>query len=104
MLRYCSLKATRLAKLADVIGAISLDAYDGRIEPFHPSVHAVRPHPGQAVVAGHFRDCSRAAQLIKRRKEHVQDPYSFRCIPQVHGASAMPSPMWSGWWSANWNR
>jgi histidine ammonia-lyase len=82
-----TLKATRLAQLADIIGAISLDAFDGRIEPFHPSVHAVRPHPGQAVVAGHFRDLLKGSELIKRKKAHVQDPYSFRCIPQVHGAS-----------------
>ena len=81
------LKATRLAQLADVIGAISLEAYDGRIEPFHASVHAVRPHPGQAVVAGHYRDLLKGSDLIKRPKAHVQDPYSFRCIPQVHGAS-----------------
>jgi len=81
------LKATRLAQLADVIGAISLEAYDGRIEPFHASVHAVRPHPGQAVVAGHFRELLKGSDLIKRPKAHVQDPYSFRCIPQVHGAS-----------------
>ena len=82
-----TLKSTRLAQLADIIGAISLDAYDGRIEPFHPSVHAVRPHPGQAVVAGHFRELLKGSALVKRKKEHVQDPYSFRCIPQVHGAS-----------------
>lgn len=81
------LKATRLAQLADVIGAISLDAFDGRIEPFHASVHAVRPHPGQAVVAGHFRDLLKGSALIGREKAYVQDPYSFRCIPQVHGAS-----------------
>ncbi|MBK6832219.1 MAG: histidine ammonia-lyase [Flavobacteriales bacterium] len=82
-----TLKATRLAHLADVIAAMSLDAYDGRIEPFHASVHAVRPHPGQAVVAGHMRDLLKGSALIERKKEHVQDPYSFRCIPQVHGAS-----------------
>ena len=82
-----TLKATRLAHLADVIAAMSLDAYDGRIEPFHASVHAVRPHPGQAVVAGHMRDLVKGSALIERKKEHVQDPYSFRCIPQVHGAS-----------------
>lgn len=81
------LKATRLAQLADVIGAISLDAYDGRIEPFHASIHAVRPHPGQAVVAGRFRELLKGSGLIERKKAHVQDPYSFRCIPQVHGAS-----------------
>lgn len=82
-----TLKATRLAQLADIIGAISLDAYDGRIEPFHAAIHAVRPHPGQAVVAGHFRELLKGSALIKRKKAHVQDPYSFRCIPQVHGAS-----------------
>ena len=82
-----TLKATRLAQFADVIGALSLDAYDGRIEPFHPSVHAVRPHPGQAVVAGRMRDLLKGSELIDREKAHVQDPYSFRCIPQVHGAS-----------------
>ena len=82
-----TLKANRLAHLADVIAAMSLDAYDGRIEPFHPSVHAVRPHPGQAVVAGHMRELLKGSDLIARKKSHVQDPYSYRCIPQVHGAS-----------------
>jgi histidine ammonia-lyase len=82
-----SLKAARLADLADIIAAVSLDAYDGRIEPFHASVHAVRPHPGQAVVAGRMRDLLAGSALIARKKAHVQDPYSFRCIPQVHGAS-----------------
>jgi len=82
-----TLKAVRLAQLADVIAALSLDAFDGRMEPFHPSVHAVRPHPGQAVVAGHMRELLAGSKLIARKKAHVQDPYSFRCIPQVHGAS-----------------
>lgn len=82
-----ALKASRLADLADIIAAVSLEAYDGRIEPFHPSVHAVRPHPGQAAVAGRMRDLLAGSQLITRKKAHVQDPYSFRCIPQVHGAS-----------------
>ncbi|HQW87801.1 MAG TPA: aromatic amino acid ammonia-lyase, partial [Flavobacteriales bacterium] len=82
-----SLRMARLADLADLIAAVSLDAFDGRIEPFHASVHAVRPHPGQAVVAGRLRRLLEGSQLILRRKAHVQDPYSFRCIPQVHGAS-----------------
>lgn len=82
-----TLKATRLAQFADVIAAISLEAYDGRIEPFHPSVHAVRPHPGQAVVAGNIRALLAGSKLMAQPKKHVQDPYSFRCIPQVHGAS-----------------
>lgn len=82
-----TLKAERLAQVADVIAAMALDAYDGRSEPFHPSVHAVRPHPGQAAVAGHMRELLKDSQLLARPKKHVQDPYSFRCIPQVHGAS-----------------
>lgn len=81
------LKADRLARMADIIGALSLDAFDGRTEPFHPSVHAVRPHPGQAVVAANLRDLLKGSALAKRKKIHVQDPYSFRCMPQVHGAS-----------------
>jgi histidine ammonia-lyase len=82
-----TLKAMRLAHVADIIAAVSLDAYDGRMEPFHPSVHAVRPHPGQAHVAGHIRELLDGSALMAREKHHVQDPYSFRCIPQVHGAS-----------------
>ena len=82
-----TLKAMRLAHVADIIAAVSLDAYDGRMEPFHPSVHAVRPHPGQAQVAGHIRELLEGSALMAREKHHVQDPYSFRCIPQVHGAS-----------------
>ncbi len=82
-----TLKMARLADLADLIAAMSLDAFDGRMEPFHPSVHAVRPHPGQAVVAARMRRLLEGSGLAGRRKHHVQDPYSFRCIPQVHGAS-----------------
>jgi histidine ammonia-lyase len=82
-----TLKADRLARLADHIAALSLDAFDGRIEPFHASVHAVRPHPGQAVTAANIRELLKGSKLIGRAKTHVQDPYSFRCIPQVHGAS-----------------
>ncbi len=81
------LKCQRLAVLADVIAACSLDAYDARPEPFHPAVHAVRPHPGQALVAAHVRDLLAGSAIAEGEKEHVQDPYSFRCIPQVHGAS-----------------
>lgn len=82
-----TLRSVRLAQWADVLGALSLEAFDGRMEPFHPSVHAVRPHPGQAVVAGHIRTLLKGSRLQARPKTHVQDPYSFRCIPQVHGAT-----------------
>lgn len=84
---YGLLKAFRIIKLADVIGAVSLEAFDGRIEPFHPNLHNVRPHNGQIETAANFRELLKGSELISRYKEHVQDPYSFRCIPQVHGAS-----------------
>jgi len=83
----CVLHAKRLAKLANIIGALSLDVYDGRIEPFQDIVHRIRPQKGQSSVAIHLREILNGSELIQRPKEHVQDPYSFRCIPQVHGAS-----------------
>lgn len=84
---WCLLKVMRLAEWADVIGAISLEGFDGRIEPFDNLIHQVRPHNGQIQVAAAFRNRLKGSELIKRKKAHVQDPYSFRCIPQVHGAS-----------------
>ncbi len=84
---WCVMQSFNLARLADIIGATSLDAYDGRIEPFDPLLHQVRAHNGQQEVAAHMNELLKGSQLIKRKKEHVQDPYSFRCIPQVHGAS-----------------
>ncbi|MDR2361497.1 MAG: histidine ammonia-lyase [Prevotellaceae bacterium] len=76
----------RLLRLADVIGALSLEAFDGRIEPFDSRLHDIRPHRGQAETARAFRRLLKGSELIGRQKKHVQDPYSFRCIPQVHGA------------------
>lgn len=70
----------------DLIGAISLEAYDGRIEPFFDCIQQVRPHKGQIETAERFRTILEGSEIIKREKAHVQDPYSFRCIPQVHGA------------------
>ena len=84
---YNLLQAFQLASLADFISAISLDSYDGRIEPFDKLIHKIRPHTGQIDVAENVRNILKGSQLIRRKKEHVQDPYSFRCIPQVHGAS-----------------
>lgn len=81
------IKAEELSKAADFIGAISLDAYDGRIEPFTEAVHLVRPHNGQLATAANIRKLMEGSEIIKQPKKHVQDPYSFRCMPQVHGAS-----------------
>jgi histidine ammonia-lyase len=81
------LKIFRLSELADIIAAISLDAFDGRIEPFMDELHQIRPHKGQIQTAERFRMLLSDSELMNGYKEHVQDPYSFRCIPQVHGAS-----------------
>lgn len=81
------INAERLSAWADKIGAMSLDAFDGRIEPFCPQVHKVRPHKGQIDTAKAIKDLLEGSEIIRQTKSHVQDPYSFRCIPQVHGAA-----------------
>jgi histidine ammonia-lyase len=80
------LHSHQLMHAADVIGSLSLDAFDGRIEPFHELIQQVRPHKGQISTAANFRTVLRESEIINQQKQHVQDPYSFRCIPQVHGA------------------
>ena len=84
---HCLLAARRLAILADTVAAISFDAFGCRVGPFDDKIHALRPHKGQVEVAGHMRKLLSGSALMKKKKVHVQDPYSFRCIPQVHGAS-----------------
>ncbi len=84
---WCAVHAHRLVRLANIIGALSLDAFDGRPEPFADLVHAIRPHPGQLAVARDVMEKLNGSELIAGTRKHVQDPYSFRCIPQVHGAS-----------------
>lgn len=81
------IRLSKLSRLADLIGAVSLEGFDGRISPFHPNIHQIRPHNGQISTAKRYRDLLEGSELINRHKKHVQDPYSFRCIPQVHGAS-----------------
>ncbi|MFG6385956.1 MAG: histidine ammonia-lyase [Muribaculaceae bacterium] len=81
------IRAERLSMLADKIGALSLDAYDGRIEPFCAPVNEVRHQQGQIDTAKAVSEWLAGSELIKRPKKHVQDPYSFRCMPQVHGAA-----------------
>ncbi len=82
---WALLQAQRLSQWADCIAAMSLDAFDGRIEPFTEAVHLVRPHKGQIETAAHMKRLLEGSELIAAHKEHVQDPYSFRCVPQVHG-------------------
>ncbi len=85
---WCVLHAQRLLKIANMIGALSLDAFEGRIEPFLANVHRIRPQKGQQEVAAEILALLEGSELITYPRKHVQDPYSFRCIPQVHGASA----------------
>lgn len=84
---WCILHAKKLSLVADYCGAVSLEGFDGRIEPFKPHLHTIRPHAGQIETAGNMLQLLEGSELINRKKAHVQDPYSFRCIPQVHGAS-----------------
>ena len=80
------LKAFKLLRLADITGAISLEAFNGRPDPFHNMIHQIRPHPGQIETANNIRAILQGSNLIEKPGKAVQDPYSFRCIPQVHGA------------------
>lgn len=84
---YTLLKTFRLVKFADIIGASSLEAFDGRAEPFTKQLHQIRPHSGQIQTAKNIRNLIAGSQIMAQTKKHVQDPYSFRCMPQVHGAS-----------------
>ncbi len=84
---FLLIKSYKLSYLADLFGSISLDAFDGRIEPFDELVHLVRPHNGQLKTAARVREFLENSELIQQKKAHVQDPYSFRCMPQVHGAT-----------------
>jgi histidine ammonia-lyase len=81
------MKANKFSYLADLIGTISLEAFDGRIEPFNELIHFIRPHKGQVTTASRVKEFLEGSEIIEQEKIHVQDPYSFRCIPQVHGAS-----------------
>ena len=84
---HIAIKSLKIEYFADLIGAMSLEGYDGRLEPFDESIHNVRPHEGQIKTAENFRTLFKESQIALQSKKHVQDPYSFRCIPQVHGAS-----------------
>ncbi|HEY8038759.1 MAG TPA: histidine ammonia-lyase [Polyangiaceae bacterium] len=83
------LDAERLCRVADVAGAMSLEALKGSSRPFDDRLHAARPHPGQAAVAGNMRALLAESEIMEshRHCSKVQDAYSLRCMPQVHGAS-----------------
>lgn len=81
------LKSYKLSYMADVIGAVSIDAFNCNISPYDALVHKVRPHLGQINTAERIREFLDGSEIAKEIKKNVQDPYSFRCIPQVHGAT-----------------
>ncbi|MBX9892632.1 MAG: histidine ammonia-lyase [Chitinophagaceae bacterium] len=84
---YCLKKAERLLALADMIAALSFDAFDCVQEPLHPLIHQIRAHKGQVKAAQQIANYLKGSAIATQAKSQVQDPYSFRCAPQVHGAS-----------------
>jgi len=84
---HALIRARHISVLADLIGCVSLEAFDGRIDPFMDCIQQMRPHRGQIDTAANVRRFLEGSQLIATHKVNVQDPYSFRCIPQVHGAT-----------------
>jgi len=84
---YCIIQSLHLNKAADVLAALSLDAFEGRIDPFKTHLHTIRAHAGQLATAKAVMQHLEGSEIIKKEKVQVQDPYSFRCVPQVHGAT-----------------
>ncbi len=82
-------RSARLMRSADIAAAMSLEALQGSVKPFDKRIHEVRPHPGQSEVADHVRMLLEGSQIMESHRDcsKVQDPYSLRCVPQVHGAS-----------------
>ena len=84
---YAVANSIQLWEQWNKVGALSLEGYDGRINPFQANVNEIRNQKGQIETATIFRDLLAGSEVVTQEKAHVQDPYSFRCIPQVHGAS-----------------
>jgi histidine ammonia-lyase len=84
---WSCLQAKQLAENADSITAIAIDAFNCRLDPFHNLIHELRPHAGQLATAQNILNKLAGSEIANQEKVQVQDPYSFRCVPQVHGAS-----------------
>ncbi|MEZ5017838.1 MAG: histidine ammonia-lyase [Flavipsychrobacter sp.] len=84
---WCLVQAKKLSAWADLIGAVSADAFMAKSEPFNHPIHRVRPHNGQINTAKDLLALLADSEIQALPKEQVQDPYSFRCMPQVHGAT-----------------
>lgn len=85
---WCLIQAKQLLQAANQVAAMSLEAFDCLPNPFYHNVNEIRNQKGQIAVAEIIRNLLKGSEIIASDKQHVQDPYSFRCIPQVHGASA----------------
>ena len=84
---WCYFEALKLAEWTDITAALAADSFDVNLSPFDARIHEVRPHDGQQAVARHMRSLLHSSGVNQRPGKHLQDPYAFRCIPQVHGAS-----------------
>jgi histidine ammonia-lyase len=81
------IKSKNLFLLSNKCVAVGMEAFDCNISPFNALIHDIRPHEGQKVVAKYIFELFEGDELITRKKENVQDPYAYRCVPQVHGAT-----------------
>jgi len=84
---WCLLESRRLADLADLNTAIGFDAFNCRLSPLDAHIHQIRPHEGQVSTAKKILNLLENSEIAQSEKTAVQDPYAFRCVPQVHGAS-----------------
>ncbi len=84
---WACIRFQKLLRQANMIAALSIDVFNCQTTPFNKKLHIIRPHPGQLSTANAIRKWRKGSPLAKAKKESVQDPYSFRCVPQVHGAS-----------------
>ncbi|MEZ4943414.1 MAG: histidine ammonia-lyase [Saprospiraceae bacterium] len=84
---WCLLESRRLTAQADLNAAIGFDAFNCRLSPLNELIHQIRPHAGQLAVAASLRRWLAGSAIAEAEKTSVQDPYSFRCVPQVHGTS-----------------
>jgi histidine ammonia-lyase len=84
---YCLQKAEHLIEMAQLVAALSFDAFNCTTEPLSPQIHSIRAHEGQVLTAKKMREYLAGSSIAASAGKQIQDPYSFRCIPQVHGAT-----------------
>ena len=85
---YNLLRSEKILKIANLCAAMSIDAFNCRLSPFNHQLHDIRPHAGQVKTAAFLWKTLQDSEIAQSQKNNVQDPYAFRCVPQVHGASA----------------